>query len=171
MKAKYFPWTIPATSPMNLGRHKFLRGEPIRNKAFCARNRVGLLASAISELPPDLRQVCLLMDVLNYSTQEVADHVGVSNVAVRLRLFRAHRKLREKLNQKFPSARQRTVRVRPQSSHKLGEKKQSVRLHAKSLDLPAAGIETRLKRSSKLRLNQDELRNVYQIHRFPRFRW
>jgi RNA polymerase sigma-70 factor (ECF subfamily) len=75
-----------------------------------------LLASAISGLPPDLRQVCLLMDVLNYSTQEVADHLGVSNVAVRLRLFRAHRKLREKLNQKFPPARQRTVRVRAQSS-------------------------------------------------------
>jgi RNA polymerase sigma-70 factor (ECF subfamily) len=75
-----------------------------------------LLASAISELPPDLRQVCLLMDVLNYSTQEVADQVGVSNVAVRLRLFRAHRKLREKLNQKFFPNRQRAVRARKQSS-------------------------------------------------------
>lgn len=75
-----------------------------------------LLAAAISELPPELRQVCLLMDVLNYSTQEVADHVGVSNVAVRLRLFRAHRKLREKLNQKFPNARQRTASARAQSS-------------------------------------------------------
>jgi RNA polymerase sigma-70 factor (ECF subfamily) len=75
-----------------------------------------LLASAIAQLPPDLRQVCLLMDVLNYSTQEVADQLGVSNVAVRLRLFRAHRKLREKLNQKFSPARQRAVRVRAQSS-------------------------------------------------------
>jgi predicted RNA polymerase sigma factor len=55
------------------------------------------------------------MDVLNYSTQEVADQLGVSKVAVRLRLFRAHRKLREKLNQKFPPARQRTVRVRAQT--------------------------------------------------------
>jgi RNA polymerase sigma-70 factor, ECF subfamily len=75
-----------------------------------------MLASAISELRPDLRQVCLLMDVLNYSTQEVADQLGVSNVAVRLRLFRAHRKLREKLDQKFPMARQRALRVRAQSS-------------------------------------------------------
>jgi hypothetical protein len=56
------------------------------------------------------------MDVLNYSTQEVADQIGVSNVAVRLRLFRAHRKLREKLNHKFPPARQRAVRARARSS-------------------------------------------------------
>jgi RNA polymerase sigma-70 factor (ECF subfamily) len=78
-----------------------------------------LLASAISGLPPDLRQVCLLMDVLNYSTQEVADRVGVSNVAVRLRLFRARRKLREKLNHKFAPARQRAVRVKTPSSQSL----------------------------------------------------
>lgn len=58
------------------------------------------LAVAISELPPDLRQVCLLLDVLHYSTQEVAERLGISNVAVRLRLFRAHRKLRDKLTSK-----------------------------------------------------------------------
>jgi RNA polymerase sigma-70 factor, ECF subfamily len=68
-----------------------------------------LLATAISQLPPDLRQVCLLMDVLNYSTQVVADRVGVSTLAVRLRLFRAHRKLREKLNRKFPPSRQNST--------------------------------------------------------------
>lgn len=99
------PWAAQIPSGNANPEQGFLRQESRR-----------LLASAISELPPDLRQVCLLMDVLNYSTQEVADHVGVSNVAVRLRLFRAHRKLREKLNHKFPSARQRTVRARPQSS-------------------------------------------------------
>jgi RNA polymerase sigma-70 factor (ECF subfamily) len=59
------------------------------------------LAAAITELPPDLRQVCLLLDVLQYSTQEVADRLGISNVAVRLRLFRAHRRLREKLSEQF----------------------------------------------------------------------
>jgi RNA polymerase sigma factor (sigma-70 family) len=85
-------------------------------QGFLRRESRRLLASAISQLPPDLRQVCLLMDVLNYSTQEAADHLGISNVAVRLRLFRAHRKLRDKLHQKFPQARRRTVRVRAQSS-------------------------------------------------------
>jgi RNA polymerase sigma-70 factor, ECF subfamily len=58
------------------------------------------LASAISNLPPDLRQVCLLLDVLQYSTQEVAQRLGISNVAVRLRLYRAHRRLREKFSEK-----------------------------------------------------------------------
>ena len=100
------PWVAQIPSASANPEQGFLRQESRR-----------MLASAISELPPDLRQVCLLMDVLNYSTQEVADHVGVSNVAVRLRLFRAHRKLREKLNQKFaPAPRQRAVRARAQRS-------------------------------------------------------
>src|SRR6266404_3575160 len=64
----------------------------------CARRELGqLLAKAIVQLPPDLRQACLLRDVLHYSTQEVAGRLGISVVAVRLRLFRAHRRLREKL--------------------------------------------------------------------------
>src|SRR5262249_51841885 len=55
------------------------------------------LAEAIRQLPRDLRQACLLRDVMQYSTQEVADRLGISVVAVRLRLFRAHRRLRENL--------------------------------------------------------------------------
>ncbi len=55
------------------------------------------LAAAITQLPRDLRQVCLLIDVLQYSPQEVAQRLSISNVAVRLRLFRARRRLREKL--------------------------------------------------------------------------
>jgi hypothetical protein len=56
------------------------------------------LADAIKQLAPELRQVCLLRDVLQYSTQETAERVGISAMAVRLRLFRAHRRLREKLS-------------------------------------------------------------------------
>jgi RNA polymerase sigma-70 factor (ECF subfamily) len=63
-----------------------------------ARREVSrMLANAIAQLPGDLRQACLLRDVMQYSTQEVADRLGISVVAVRLRLFRAHRRLREKL--------------------------------------------------------------------------
>jgi RNA polymerase sigma-70 factor, ECF subfamily len=65
---------------------------------FARREMRKHLADAIKQLAPELRQVCLLRDVLQYSTQEVADRVGVSAMAVRLRLFRAHRRLREKLN-------------------------------------------------------------------------
>jgi RNA polymerase sigma-70 factor, ECF subfamily len=65
---------------------------------LCARReRCRLLAKAIKQLPADLRQACLLRDVLQYSSQEVADRLGISVVAVRLRLFRAHRHLKESL--------------------------------------------------------------------------
>lgn len=81
----------------------------------CARREMGrLLANAIVQLPPDLRQACLLRDVLHYSTQEVASRLGISVVAVRLRLFRAHRRLREKLQGGLrPNIRQDGVRARP----------------------------------------------------------
>jgi RNA polymerase sigma-70 factor (ECF subfamily) len=76
----------------------------------CARREMGrLLAKAIVQLPPDLRQACLLRDVLHYSTQEVSSRLGISVVAVRLRLFRAHRRLREKLQDSLrPATRKET---------------------------------------------------------------
>jgi RNA polymerase sigma-70 factor (ECF subfamily) len=72
-----------------------------------------LLADAISQLPADLRQVCLLQDVLHYSTQEVAGRLGISTVAVRLRLFRARRRLREKMNQALEPPKPRAARSAP----------------------------------------------------------
>jgi RNA polymerase sigma-70 factor (ECF subfamily) len=69
---------------------------------LCARREQRrLLANAICQLPPDLRQICLLRDVLYYSTQEVAEQLRVSAVAVRLRLFRARRRLRDILQTAF----------------------------------------------------------------------
>jgi RNA polymerase sigma-70 factor (ECF subfamily) len=84
------PWSVQISSPRANPEQGLQRHEARR-----------LLASAISELAPDLRQVYLLLDVLNYSTQKVAQPLGLSPVAVRLRLLRAHRKFREKLNRKF----------------------------------------------------------------------
>jgi DNA-directed RNA polymerase sigma subunit (sigma70/sigma32) len=65
---------------------------------FARREMRQHLADAIKQLAPELRQVCLLRDVLQYSTQETAERVGISAMAVRLRLFRAHRRLRERLS-------------------------------------------------------------------------
>ena len=74
----------------------------------CARRESArTLADAIRRLPADLRQACLLRDVLQYSTQEVAERLGISLVAVRLRLFRAHRRLRETLEEAGRSDRRR----------------------------------------------------------------
>ena len=66
-----------------------------------------LRAGAIARLAPDLRQICLLRDVLQYSTHEVAARLGISSVAVRLRLFRAHRRLRDEMRDRLRQKRLR----------------------------------------------------------------
>jgi len=78
---------------------------------FARREMRKLMADAITQLAPELRQVCLLRDVLQYSTQEVAERLGFSTMAVRLRLFRAHRRLREKLSAALQPAKQRQARA------------------------------------------------------------
>jgi RNA polymerase sigma-70 factor (ECF subfamily) len=80
---------------------------------FARRQMRQFFAEAIKQLPSDLRQVCLLRDVLQYSTQEVAERLGVSTVAVRLRLFRAHRRLREKLELALQPRKQQGIRRKP----------------------------------------------------------
>lgn len=96
-----------------------IASEQLDPEERCSRRELGrLLAKAIAQLPPDLRQACLLRDVLHYSTQEVAGRLGISVVAVRLRLFRAHRRLRERLQDSLtPAARQYPARVRPEHRH------------------------------------------------------
>jgi RNA polymerase sigma-70 factor (ECF subfamily) len=79
-------------------------------KRFARRETRKLMSDAIAQLAPELRQVCLLRDVLQYSTQEVSEKLHISAMAVRLRLFRAHRKLREKLSEALrPQKRQQVT--------------------------------------------------------------
>jgi len=78
---------------------------------FARREMRKLMADAIKQLPPEMRQVCLLRDVLQYSTQEVAERLGISAMAVRLRLFRAHRRLRENLSVALQPVKQRQARA------------------------------------------------------------
>src|SRR5213078_1926183 len=49
---------------------------------FARREMRAYMAEAIRQLPPDLRQVCLLRDVLQYSTYEVAARLRISAMAV-----------------------------------------------------------------------------------------
>jgi len=87
-----------------------------------ARRELGrMLAEAIKQLPADLRQACLLRDVMQYSSQEVADRLGISVVAVRLRLFRAHRRLREKLEE---GARLKARRARVERERAAAERRE-----------------------------------------------
>jgi RNA polymerase sigma-70 factor (ECF subfamily) len=99
---------------------------------FARREMRKLMADAITQLPPEMRQVCLLRDVLQYSTQEVAERVGISAMAVRLRLFRAHRRLREKLSMALQPAKQRQARAAAtvQIARRVEERKQRVPLGA-----------------------------------------
>ena len=83
---------------------------------YARRQMRSLLARAITQLPPDLRQVCLLRDILQYTTQEVAERLDISSVAVRLRLFRAHRRLHEELRIVLRRKQRRTVVPKPDSA-------------------------------------------------------
>lgn len=60
-----------------------------------------LLESAIDELPPALRSVLVLRDVEGLSASETAACLGVGEVAVRVRLFRARSRMRRWLGERF----------------------------------------------------------------------
>jgi RNA polymerase sigma-70 factor (ECF subfamily) len=55
-------------------------------------------ARALTQLPEDAREVIVLRDVQGLSTKETAEVLGVSEGAVKVRLHRAHARLREALD-------------------------------------------------------------------------
>jgi RNA polymerase sigma-70 factor (ECF subfamily) len=54
----------------------------------------GRLEEAIAELPPRLRAVVVLRDIYDLNHAEIADQLGISEPAAKVRLHRARRKLR-----------------------------------------------------------------------------
>ena len=52
-------------------------------------------ARALAALPPDAREVVVLRDVQGHSTREAAALLGITEGAVKVRLHRAHARLRE----------------------------------------------------------------------------
>jgi len=68
-------------------------------RAYLRKERRRQMARAIAKLPVELRRVCLLRNVLQYTTKEVAARLGISTTAVRVRLFRAQARLRERMPQ------------------------------------------------------------------------
>jgi RNA polymerase sigma-70 factor, ECF subfamily len=66
-------------------------------RAYVRQEQLALIVEAITNLPAELRRVCLLRNVMEFSTKEVAAQLGISATAVRLRLFRAHGRLRKTL--------------------------------------------------------------------------
>jgi RNA polymerase sigma-70 factor, ECF subfamily len=59
--------------------------------------------AALAELPEDARAVVVLRDIEGLSTKEVAELLGVSENVVKVRLHRAHARLRAELTAPPPS--------------------------------------------------------------------
>jgi RNA polymerase sigma-70 factor (ECF subfamily) len=57
------------------------------------------LARALNDLTPAQRSVVVLKDVYGWTHNEVADSLGVTVTAAKVRLHRAHLKLREQLHE------------------------------------------------------------------------
>lgn len=65
--------------------------------SYSRQEQLRMVADAIAGLPAELRNVCLLRTMMELSTKEVAARLGISTIAVRLRLFRAFGQLRRTL--------------------------------------------------------------------------
>ncbi|MGC2527379.1 MAG: sigma-70 family RNA polymerase sigma factor [Candidatus Acidiferrum sp.] len=100
-EGKYVSLEEPGATPEETFGARLAARADNPEEQYSRRELRGLMAGAIARLAPDLRQICLLRDVLQYSTHEVAARLGISTVAVRLRLFRAHRRLREALQDRM----------------------------------------------------------------------
>jgi RNA polymerase sigma-70 factor (ECF subfamily) len=64
-----------------------------------------LLAQAVDELPPKLRAVVVLKDVYGLPHEAIAEELGISLSAAKVRLHRARRRLRESMFEEKRSAR------------------------------------------------------------------
>ncbi len=75
-----------------------LRPAGRRTRSGRARETADLAAraaAALAELPDDAREVVVLRDVQGLSTRQAAEVLGISEGAVKVRLHRAHARLRE----------------------------------------------------------------------------
>lgn len=63
-----------------------------------------VLRRALDQLPPKYREPLLMQVVYGHSHKEIAEHLGISNVGVGTRLFRAREKMRTLLCTPQPTA-------------------------------------------------------------------
>jgi RNA polymerase sigma-70 factor, ECF subfamily len=62
------------------------------------------LAAAVADLPPKLRSIVVLKDVYGLSHEEIAEELGITVTAAKVRLHRARKKLRDELFEEGRSA-------------------------------------------------------------------
>lgn len=65
--------------------------------SYLQRERAQILSSAINTLRPRMRQAVELRELAEFSTEQTAQHMGLSVGAVKARVFHGRRKLRERL--------------------------------------------------------------------------
>jgi RNA polymerase sigma-70 factor (ECF subfamily) len=73
------------------------RAEEQVSQAAESADTLDRISHALDELPPKLRSVVLLKDVYDLSHEEIADELGISVSAAKVRLHRGRRKLRDVL--------------------------------------------------------------------------
>lgn len=77
----------------------WLHAEPLAPDGVLENEQLAQrLAVAVASLPPPLREVFVLRDVEERSTQEVAEMLGLRSANVKVRLHRARARLRVALN-------------------------------------------------------------------------
>ena len=77
--------------------------EPV-DLELARREMKELLWQAVNELPSDAREVYVLRDVEDLSGEEVAQQLGISLAAMKSRLHRARRAVREKLDRSLAAS-------------------------------------------------------------------
>jgi len=68
------------------------------------REMKDLLWQAVNELPPEAREIYVLRDVEDLSGEQVAQRLGITVAAMKSRLHRARRALREKLDRNLSAS-------------------------------------------------------------------
>jgi RNA polymerase sigma-70 factor, ECF subfamily len=72
---------------------------------YARRERVQILTAALGNLSPGLRRAIELRELAELSTEQTAEHMGLSVGAVKARIFHGRRKLRERLGRFMKSPR------------------------------------------------------------------
>jgi RNA polymerase sigma-70 factor (ECF subfamily) len=91
------PGPLPFATPDDGAAARLSDGHDVAAETLELHELRARLEQALAALPDDARTVVVLRDVEGLSTAEVAETLGISESAVKVRLCRAHARLRQSL--------------------------------------------------------------------------